>query len=379
MLLSFSATLLFLVSFGKPSASGNITNPPPERNIPSAGTEANGVLCDSLEIELEDILLTCETSFPFTLEAVIFNGGSFLEYVWLFNGDTISITPEVVIEMPGEYIFIATNTALGCSVSDTLNFILDDDPPIADAGPDGVLTCIGASVLLDGPASSTGPEFAYAWLDVTGTPISDEITATVSEPGVYFLIVTNLTNGCTASDVVVVVDDILLFHVIVLTTPDSCGLSAGSATAVAAPTSLPYLYFWSTGDTTASISGLATGDYSVTVTTLDGCENFRDFSIDSIACTPVTERLPGLPEVKISPNPNGGQFTVALSLDEKMTLEFSVVDVLGREVKLLAPSENFSTGQHSLRFEVSELAGGSYFLKIKSSSGQGLWKFVKVK
>jgi hypothetical protein len=51
------------------------------------------------------------------------------------------------------------------------------------------------------------------------------------------------------------------------------GGSNGSASVVASGGTGPYTYLWSNGATTASISGLTAGPYSVTVTDSHGCQS----------------------------------------------------------------------------------------------------------
>ncbi len=327
--------------------------------------------CDSLTVSLEDVLLTCENILPQTVTASISVSGDFMKYCWLFNGDTIAVSTEIEIVMPGEYIFIATNTASGCAVADTLNFIVDIEAPIADAGPDQSILCHAE---LDGSASSSGPEFSYAWYFQDNTLISTENVASVTEPGLYTLIVTNNSNGCTASDEVAVVEVIVFING--FSTPDSCGLGLGAAMVTVSAPGAGYL--WSTGDTTATVTGLFAGLYFVTVT-LQDCVSNLAISVDSVICTDAAEQLPGVTQLVISPNPNTGQFTVQFSLTERTKLEFSLLDVAGRTISLLAPSENLTEGQHTLHFEQSHLPDGSYYLKIKSPNGQGVWKVVKMK
>jgi gliding motility-associated-like protein len=51
----------------------------------------------------------------------------------------------------------------------------------------------------------------------------------------------------------------------------SCSQSAGSVNVTSTGGTSPYSYFWNTGQTTQNISGLATGNYTVTVTDALGC------------------------------------------------------------------------------------------------------------
>lgn len=65
------------------------------------------------------------------------------------------------------------------------------------------------------------------------------------------------------------------------TTPESCGnLADGSASITAAGGTPPYLYSWSTGQNTSSVSGLSAGTYQVTVTDFSACAQIADITID---------------------------------------------------------------------------------------------------
>ncbi|MCB9185745.1 MAG: SprB repeat-containing protein [Flavobacteriales bacterium] len=64
--------------------------------------------------------------------------------------------------------------------------------------------------------------------------------------------------------------------------------SASASVSVSGGTS-PYSYLWSNGATTASISGLADGTYSVTVTDINGCSDDCSVTVTTNPCCDVTE------------------------------------------------------------------------------------------
>jgi gliding motility-associated-like protein len=64
--------------------------------------------------------------------------------------------------------------------------------------------------------------------------------------------------------------------------------NAASASVSASNGTAPYTYLWSNGATTASISGLATGSYSVTVTDANGCAAVCSTSVQVVGCCNVT-------------------------------------------------------------------------------------------
>lgn len=110
------------------------------------------------------------------------------------------------VGLPGEYIVIATNFANGCTATDTVTVEGDFAPPHADAGADATLTCLTATLTLDGSGSTQGNSIAYAWITADGNILGGDSSQTpvVNAVGTYTLIVANLNNGCTATDEVLV-------------------------------------------------------------------------------------------------------------------------------------------------------------------------------
>lgn len=106
----------------------------------------------------------------------------------------------------GTYILEVFNAA-GCSAFDT---VVVNPPriPMAVAGPDTVLTCQNTSIVLTGEGSATDGVVGYRWERLAGGVVVDtvgtELELTVTEAGVYQLVVTYLQTQCTASDRVTV-------------------------------------------------------------------------------------------------------------------------------------------------------------------------------
>lgn len=89
--------------------------------------------------------------------------------------------------------------------------------------------------------------------------------------GNYDLLVTD-DNGCTATLNVAITETAASLQVSVVTSNVSCfGGNDGVAAALPIGGTGPYSYLWSTGDTTAVVSNLITGSYSVIVTDSNGC------------------------------------------------------------------------------------------------------------
>jgi hypothetical protein len=85
--------------------------------------------------------------------------------------------------------------------------------PNANAGVDKVLTCTTTSIALSGSSSTAGVTFS--WVASNGGIIvsgGDTATPTVSAASTYTLTVTDPANGCTASDIVLVTNEICVFE-----------------------------------------------------------------------------------------------------------------------------------------------------------------------
>ncbi|MFN0176965.1 MAG: gliding motility-associated C-terminal domain-containing protein [Saprospiraceae bacterium] len=115
------------------------------------------------------------------------------------NGATLSVNS------PGTYYLFGENPANQCDNATSVVVIANQTPPTADAGTPFTLDCAGETAALDG--SGTGaPNLGYQWSSVDGHFVSGANSASplIDEAGTYSLVVTNPTNGCTAtSDVTI--------------------------------------------------------------------------------------------------------------------------------------------------------------------------------
>jgi hypothetical protein len=182
----------------------------------------------------------------------------------------------------GVYTATITNPTNGCTASASVSVTQDVTLPVAVIAPPPTLTPSNPTATLDGTASSQGATFSYAWSSNNGGNIVsgvNTLTPTVNAPGSYCLTVTNVSNGCTASACVNVAQDVgIPLSVSVTGSNVSCfGGQNGTATAFATGGNGVYAYAWSNGGTTAQITNLAVGTYTVTVT--DGLNNTATASI----------------------------------------------------------------------------------------------------
>lgn len=229
------------------------------------------VICDNTPppLSTNNLTLNCTTTSGQVCASPILPN---LTYLWMGPGGVMNTTSCLTANLPGTYTVVAT-APNGCTSSANAVIADDTNPPVATAGPDGILNCNNATVQLNGTGSSSGSNFTYAWTTQNGNFVGGQttLTPTVNAAGTYTFVVTNTANGCTSSDVAVVT----VTPPVAATTQSvavSCnGASTGTAQVTASGGNGVYSYLWTTGATTNSISGLPAGTYSVIVTDGENC------------------------------------------------------------------------------------------------------------
>ncbi|MBK6901266.1 MAG: gliding motility-associated C-terminal domain-containing protein [Saprospirales bacterium] len=151
------------------------------------------------------VLLNCAQPSS-ALDGTGSSQGPEFNYEWLLGGLVVGGGISLIVDDPGIYTLIVTNTQNGCEASASVAVQADFVPPFASAGFDVLLNCYNPTGTLLGTGSSIGPEYAYEWL-LGGVVVGGGLSLPVSNVGDYTLTVTNTQNGCEASDQVSVAED----------------------------------------------------------------------------------------------------------------------------------------------------------------------------
>jgi len=207
------------------------------------------------------------------------------------NGNIVSgaSTAIPVVNQPGIYIMSAQNPGLSsCIAVDTVIVTRNNTVPNVNAGSDQILTCSQTSTVLNG--SSTSPGALFSWNAINGGNIvSGAATATplVNAAGCYVLTVTSNDNGCIASDTVCVTLNVAVPSVTgtVITNVSCFAACNGSVSFNVTGGQSPYTYNWSNGATSASLTGVCAGTYTVTITGANGCTTTETFNLNQPSAT----------------------------------------------------------------------------------------------
>ncbi|MEZ4925825.1 MAG: gliding motility-associated C-terminal domain-containing protein [Saprospiraceae bacterium] len=152
-------------------------------------------------------LLTCSNP------AVTLNGGSpfpGINFTWatVVGTDTtiLGTGTSLPVNTAGTYVLIGIDPANQCT--NAMDVMIDANQiyPVADAGLGFSIKCFGETANLDGSGSSGNGTLGFVWSTSNGNVQSGSNTANplISKPGTYQLVVTDLDNGCTDTDDVVI-------------------------------------------------------------------------------------------------------------------------------------------------------------------------------
>lgn len=187
-------------------------------------------------------------------------------YSWAPGGQT---TPTATGLCPNVTYTVTVTDAHGCTASSAVT--IQQTITITITTSNTTLTCSGScdGIATANAAGGLAP-YSYLWVDSAGT-VSTTQTATGLCAGSYTVTVVD-ANGCLNSAVVVFTNPPAL-HVTATRTNATCGgVCNGTATATPTGGSGSYTYVWMPGGaTTATVTGLCAGTYTVTAKDTRGC------------------------------------------------------------------------------------------------------------
>lgn len=261
-------------------------------------------------------VITClNTSITLDADGSTFNPT--FQYQWNTpDGHIISSsdTPNPTADAPGTYHLLMTNPANGCTATDAAIVTSDLAVPDVALEVQGVLNCNTDSVLLASSSNTDPTLLQHHWTLPDGSSVStgNNPVLDATLPGAFQLLLTNTQNGCTSTTSVIVTQQTAVVVDLVAQQNASCFADADGALNVAASGgNNNFTYLWSNGQNSASITGLTAGVYAVTVTDGEQCSAVQTFTINAPAellagATATPPSGIGASDGTASANPQGG-------------------------------------------------------------------------
>ncbi len=192
----------------------------------------------------------------------------------LGSNDTVVVTPSGT----NTYTFTATNGA--CTDAQSVMVTVNPTPTMAPVS--GQTVCSGNNVNAINFAPVNG---TVNWTNTntniglaasgSGSTIAgyQAPPVTAQQVGVITATPTNTTSGCTgASQTFTIVINALPVITPGITDSALCGMPTGGVSGISATGSAPLTYSWSNGSTSPNLSNVPAGNYTLTVTDVNGCQ-----------------------------------------------------------------------------------------------------------
>ncbi len=291
---------------------------------------------------LNTTAITCNGANNGAINLVVSGGTGSYTYVWNNSATSASLTNLAA----GNYSVNITD-GLGCIKSLTVALIepsqIQGTLTIKDA------KCYGASTGSVTVSVQGGtPAYTYSWSNgVTTTSLTNVVS------GGYTLVVTD-NNGCTKQFSATVSQPSSI--TITGTVSNATAGTNGSVSLSVNGGISPYGYTWSNGNTSANLSGVGPGTYTVSVVDGNNCQAQSVFTVDA----GVGIRETTFKGLTVYPNP----VTEVLYLEWMEELEFkscSLLDMNGRVV--------YSSDQKISQIQMSDYNKGIYTLQIITDKG----------
>jgi len=275
-----------------------------------------------------------------------------LSFEWKNNLGTVVGTNDSLIAFDfGDYSIEITDTN-GCMVSE--NFQISTGNLSVEITPTNS-QCLGLNNgSITGTITGDAGPFTIEWSD---TNLDETISLTGLEAGEYIVFVTD-TNGCVATDTAIV-ENILTFNYTAELGHVTCdGGSDGFVNSTIIGGNPPYSYEWSFDplNDTDTITGVPAGDHSVTITDINGCQHFEEFTIN-----------------------DGYVITINSFVNDETCQNDSDGDIFVNLVGGTPPyTYSWSDGLPSSPNQIG-LTGGSYSVVVSDSNGCTANKTIEVK
>ncbi len=242
-------------------------------------TDANGCSNTTSVVVSQSVVLSSSVSIDSNVScnglsngganAIAVGGTAPYTYTWNTTATTAIITGVTA----GTYTVTITD-ANGCS-SIATDTVFEPAILVSTSIVDSNVTCNG---LVNGGASATAvggtTPYTYAWSNAATTAAVTGLVA-----GTYSVTISD-ANGCTSVSTSTVTEPAVLTSVVAIDSNVTCnGFANGGATATATGGTAPYTYAWNNASTTASITGVAIGTYTVIITDANGCTSTANDSV----------------------------------------------------------------------------------------------------
>ncbi|HLP20349.1 MAG TPA: T9SS type A sorting domain-containing protein, partial [Chitinophagales bacterium] len=276
-------------------------------------------------------------------------GGSNYTYLWS-NGQT---TATATALGAGNFSVTVTDSK-GCTANASAAVTTPNGPQASATATN--VTCFGLNNgSVDATVTGGTAPLTYAWSNTAQTTVDISGLA----PNTYTLTVTD-NAGCSFSVAATVSGPSAAVAVTATTTPNTGGNNGGVNTTATGGTGT-YLYVWSNGATSADLTNVAPGAYTVTVTDQNGCTASGTYTVANLVGINNIELVN---KFSVFPNPASTMVNVQVSFTETTDTKIELMDLTG---KVVLTENTGKTNQLNQVLNVSSIPAGIYAIRVSGA------------
>lgn len=282
-------------------------------------------------------------------------------YLWS-NGATTSTITGLAAAVYG---FTVTDNA-GCTDTTEIEILISPDMSVIGTGTP--VTCFGENNGAVTIATTGGlPNYTYSWTPGGATATS----LTGLSPATFSITVTD-SIGCTSTSIINITEPTLLTTTLTGVDATCFGCADGTASASVSGGNGGYGYSWSNGATTASLTALVAGTYTVCVSDSLGCDSCSTVTINEPP-SGIKQNHVTTANLKLSPVPFDNILSVKYENTSDTDVLLSLYNVKGEVIF----TEQIQKRQlYNRSIDTSSMPGGMYFISISDSKGMLLTRKI---
>jgi len=287
------------------------------------------------------------------------NGGTApYSYEWS-NG----MTTETISDLEAGMYTVSITDNNGCEQVDAVEIEPSAPPMLIETASENPSCVDDANGSINVNTMGGTPPYDYSWQhdENINSPELNNLSA-----GDYTVVITD-SEGCQFVTTI----NIDTPNAITVTSNITSSTQGVDATITALGGTPPYQYNWNDGHIGVFYPNIIPGEYLVTVTDSNGCQQIETVVVN---LTSITE-LDGLESLNIFPNPVSDILNINAVFTQKENIQISLLDVLGQVHQI----QNFDSAAINTSINTNELAPGTYLVKIQGEKGFVVKKVVVVR
>ncbi|OYU96499.1 MAG: hypothetical protein CFE21_08925 [Bacteroidetes bacterium B1(2017)] len=242
-------------------------------------TEPSAALASSLASQTN---VLCFGNSTGAIDLTVTGGNAPYTYAWTKNASAFAPTTQDLSGLTAGVYAVTITDANSCTTSRSVTITEPSAALASSLASQTNVLCFGNSTgAIDITVTGGTSPYTYVWTKNASAfaPTTQDLSGLTA--GVYAVTITDANSCTTTRSISITQPSAALSASCSSVDASSYGAGDGSVSVIASNGTAPYTYLWSNASTSASVSGLSSGSYSVVVTDANGCTSSCNTTMDN--------------------------------------------------------------------------------------------------